>query len=148
MIVSKHRHTPRTLRSRENRHSSAELWMDGLSVVSPAKTVTVMSLPNSGFKVPVRVNSLWPNPRLLIALHSPNARLETGLRMCPLEKSQGTDRIRCRAVRSLRSGLLEKNREKRACFAHFVGNRGRNSVQFRLRGGARGIRTPVRFLPR
>jgi hypothetical protein len=35
-----------------------------------------------------KVNSLWPNPQLLIALHSPNALLETGLRMCLPEKSQ------------------------------------------------------------
>jgi hypothetical protein len=35
-----------------------------------------------------KVNPLWPNPRLVIALHSPNALLETGLRVCPPEKSQ------------------------------------------------------------
>jgi hypothetical protein len=28
-----------------------------------------------------KVNPLWPNPRLLIALHSPDALLETGLRI-------------------------------------------------------------------
>jgi hypothetical protein len=33
------------------------------------------------------VNSLWPNPWLLIALHSPNALVEIGLRMCCPEKS-------------------------------------------------------------
>src|ERR1017187_4228410 len=51
----------------------------------------------------------------MIALHSPYALLETGLRMCPPEKSQDSDLIRCRAVRSL---------------------------QVRMRGGGRGIRTP------
>jgi hypothetical protein len=37
---------------------------------------------------PTKVNSLWPNPQLLIALHSPNALLETGLRIRLPEKSQ------------------------------------------------------------
>jgi len=44
---------------------------------------------NAGSKVLRKVNSLWPNPRLLIALHSPNSLLETGLRMCPREKEPG-----------------------------------------------------------
>jgi len=33
--------------------------------------------------------------RLVIALHSPIALLETGLRMCPPEKSRDSDRLRC-----------------------------------------------------
>src|SRR5229473_1428681 len=33
-----------------------------------------------GFPDADEVNSLWPNPQFLIALHSPNALLETGLR--------------------------------------------------------------------
>jgi hypothetical protein len=37
--------------------------------------------------MPTEVNSLCTNPRLLIALHSPYALLETGLRMCPPEKA-------------------------------------------------------------
>jgi hypothetical protein len=45
-----------------------------------------------GFPSADKVNSLWPNPQLSIALHSPNAPLETGLRMCVPEKSQDTDR--------------------------------------------------------
>jgi hypothetical protein len=36
-----------------------------------------------------KVNSLWPNPLLLIALLSPCALHETGLRICPSEKSRG-----------------------------------------------------------
>ena len=44
--------------------------------------------PKSISKMPRRVNSLGPNPWLLIALHSPYALLETGLRMCRPEKSQ------------------------------------------------------------
>jgi hypothetical protein len=45
-------------------------------------------------KVLTRVNSVWPNPRLLIALHSPYALLETGLRMCGPEKSRDGDPFR------------------------------------------------------
>jgi hypothetical protein len=44
--------------------------------------------PKSVSKMPTQVNSPWPNPQLLIALHSPNALQETGLRMCLPEKSQ------------------------------------------------------------
>jgi hypothetical protein len=43
--------------------------------------------PESPSKMPTKVNSLWPNPGLLIALHSPYALLKTGQRMCPPEKS-------------------------------------------------------------
>jgi hypothetical protein len=35
--------------------------------------------PNSISKALRKVNSLWSNPRFVIALHSPNALLETGL---------------------------------------------------------------------
>jgi hypothetical protein len=38
--------------------------------------------------MPTKVNSLWRNPRLLIALHSPNALTETELRMCLSEKTR------------------------------------------------------------
>jgi hypothetical protein len=40
-----------------------------------------------------KVNSLGPKFQLLIAFHSPDAPLGTGLRMCLPEKSQGNDRI-------------------------------------------------------
>jgi hypothetical protein len=43
---------------------------------------------NQSLRMPTQVNSLWPNPQLLIALHSPNAPLETGLCMCLPEISQ------------------------------------------------------------
>jgi CubicO group peptidase (beta-lactamase class C family) len=46
-------------------------------------------------RMPTKVNSLWPNPWPLIALHSPTALLETGLRMCPREKSRVSDLLRC-----------------------------------------------------
>jgi hypothetical protein len=42
-----------------------------------------------------KVNSLWPNPRLLIAFHSPYSPLETGLHVCLPEKGQDSDRLRC-----------------------------------------------------
>jgi hypothetical protein len=45
--------------------------------------------------------------RPLVALHSPSALGETGLRMCLPEKSQDSDRIRHRGVRSLQSGFGE-----------------------------------------
>ena len=49
--------------------------------------------PKSFCRFPTKVKSLWPNARLLIASHSPNTLLETGLHMCPPEKSQGMDRL-------------------------------------------------------
>jgi hypothetical protein len=45
-------------------------------------------LPTLVSKVLAKVNSWGPNRRLVIALHLPNALLETGLRVCPSEKSQ------------------------------------------------------------
>ena len=51
--------------------------------------------PNSVSNVLTKVNSLRPNPRLVIALHSPDALFETGLRMCPPEKSEDSYLIRC-----------------------------------------------------
>jgi hypothetical protein len=91
--------------------------------------------------MPIKVNSRWPTSWLLIALHSPRVLSETGLSMCPSEKSQLSDRVHWWAVRSLQSGLSRTNREIWACFAHSVGNRGRNSLQFGLRGGVGRIRT-------
>ena len=81
--------------------------------------------PKSTPKMPTQVKFPRPNPLLLIALYSPGALLETGLRMCLPEKSQGSERLRCWAVRSLQSGLSRNNREIRACFAHFGGNESR-----------------------
>jgi hypothetical protein len=45
-------------------------------------------LPTLVSKVPAKVNSSRPNRRFVIALHSLNVLLETGLRVCPPEKSQ------------------------------------------------------------
>src|ERR1700689_4287459 len=91
-------------------------------------------------------HSPCPNPRLLIALHSPAGLRETGLSMCPTEKSQLIDRVRWWAVRSLQSGLSRKNREIRACFAYFEGRAGGISLQLRLAGGGNVIRTRITVL--
>jgi hypothetical protein len=45
-------------------------------------------LPKSVSEVLAKVNSPWPNRPLVIALHLLGALLETGLRVCPPEKSQ------------------------------------------------------------
>jgi hypothetical protein len=44
-----------------------------------------------GSEMPTEVNSLCPNPPLLIALHSPHVFLETGLRLSHPEKSRDTN---------------------------------------------------------
>ena len=62
-----------------------------------------------------KVNSLRSNLRIVVALHSPCALRETGLRMCRPEKSRDGDAIYCRVVRSLQSGLSRKNQKIRAC---------------------------------
>src|SRR5271155_3075830 len=95
--------------------------------------------PNPVLKVLTKVNPRWLDCRLVIALHSPNASLETGLRMYPPEKSPDSDPLRCRAVRSLQSGLCANNREIRACFAYFGVKGGGLSLQLRLAGGARSL---------
>jgi hypothetical protein len=46
-----------------------------------------------GFKVLTKVNPPWPDPRLLIALHSPYALLETGLPMFLPEKIPESDPV-------------------------------------------------------
>jgi hypothetical protein len=74
-----------------------------------------------GFQDAGKVNSLWSNSRLVIALHSPKALPETGLLMCLPEKSQDRHRIRWRAVHSLQSGLATNNRKIRSMFSIFWG---------------------------
>jgi len=64
----------------------------------------------------VRAPSL--HNRIVIALHSPYELVEPGLRICLPENGPGSDRIRCGAVRSLRSGLSGNSREIRALFAY------------------------------
>jgi hypothetical protein len=98
--------------------------------------------PNAASKVRTKVNPPSPNPRLVVALHSPNALLETGLRRCLPEKSQDSGALSSRAVHFLQSGLWTKYCEIRACCAYFGVGRGGVSLQSRLRGGEGGIRTP------
>jgi hypothetical protein len=78
--------------------------------------------PNAVSRVRTKVNRLWPNSPLVIALHSPDAHLETGLRMCPPEKSR-TPTVCCRAVRSLQSDLFGDYREILALFVNFSAKR-------------------------
>jgi len=59
-----------------------------------------------------------PLHRFLIALHSPDALIETGRRMCPPEKTIKKSPT-ARAVRSHQSGLPMDNSEIRALFAYF-----------------------------
>jgi hypothetical protein len=79
----------------------------------------------------------------VIALHSPSALCETGLWRRPPEKTQQSDRLHCRALRSLQSGLLSKYREKIGIFRVFPGNKEGNFSALRLAGGESGIRTHV-----
>jgi hypothetical protein len=105
-------------------------------------------LPTLVSKVLAKVNSSWPNRRLVIALHSPNPLLETGLRVCPPEKRRDSDALQCRVVRSLQSGLSRKNREMRARFADFGERESGISLHLRLRGGARSLAlTLLRQIP-
>jgi hypothetical protein len=89
-----------------------------------------------------RSNSLSPHHRFAIALRSPFAIPETGLQTCPPEKNRQIGAIRSRSVRSLQSALRPKYCEIRACFAYFGAKGGAVSLQSRLAGGGRGIRTP------
>jgi hypothetical protein len=84
---------------------------------------------------------LSPHHRFVIALRSPRALPETGLRTRPPEKVRQSDAIWSRAVHSLQSALRTKYCEIWACFAYFVAKVGADSLQFRLAGGEIGIRT-------
>ena len=53
-------------------------------------------------KARTKVNSLWPNPRFVIALRSPNALLETGLLMCASEKNWNSDGLEAVVLHFLR----------------------------------------------
>jgi hypothetical protein len=82
-----------------------------------------MPIHSKRFKQMLKVNSLLLTSQPLIALHSPNALFETGLRMCPAEKNRDSDPILSRAVRSLQSGLSGNNRGIRAFCAYFGAER-------------------------
>jgi len=86
--------------------------------------------------------------RLVIAECSLPDSLQVGLLMAASEKKGGRMTSAAGAVRSLQSGLASKNREKWAEFAHLVESKGRNSLQCRLSGGGKGIRTSGTVLNR
>src|SRR5437879_13338032 len=71
--------------------------------------------------------------------------LETGLCMCPPEKSDGSPPPRGRAVRSLQSGLSRKNREIRALFAYFGAKRAEFLCSPDCVAEGEGFEPPVRF---
>src|SRR5450631_97590 len=96
-------------------------------------------------KALTKVNSSWPDRPLEIALHSPRALLETGLRMRPPEKSQDGGPLCSRGVCSLQSALLMKYCEIRAYFEYFKGKDGGISLQSRLCGGESATRNLVTF---
>ena len=75
-----------------------------------------------------------PHSELVIALHSPNVFLETGLRLGPPEKSRCSDALHCRVVRSLQSGLWTQYCEIRACSRTLRETQAGISLQSRLRG--------------
>jgi len=88
-----------------------------------------------------KVNSVWRNLRLLIALYSPSALLTNRTAHVPSRERRPIDAVRSRAVHSLRSGLWTKYCEIRACFAYFGVRGSDTSLQLRLAGGASRIRT-------
>jgi hypothetical protein len=65
--------------------------------------------------------------------------LQVGLLMAASEKKGERYQPSFLAVQSLQSGLASKNRDKWAEFAHLAENKGVNSLQFRLNGGARSL---------
>ena len=61
--------------------------------------------------------------------------------MCPQEKGRQINAIRSRVVHSLQSALRAKYYQIRACLAYFAAKGRAFSLQSRLAGGGRGIRT-------
>jgi hypothetical protein len=70
-------------------------------------------------KMSPRVKSLWPNPPSFDRIAFAERLTENRTAHVPPGDKPGQYRIRCRAVRSLRSGLFGNNRERRALFAYF-----------------------------
>jgi hypothetical protein len=69
----------------------------------------------------------------MIALHSPNALLETALLLCPPEKA-GTVTPYAAGQSVLQYGLCANNREITGMVRVFAGKSGELSLQFTLRG--------------
>src|SRR5208282_2991474 len=63
-----------------------DAWLSQGSIRTAAARNGLLGSAEHVFQGAYKVNSLWPNPRLLIALHSPSPLGETGLRICPAEK--------------------------------------------------------------
>jgi hypothetical protein len=78
----------------------------------------------------------------VIANCSLSGSLQTGLLMAAIEKNVILTPTVAEAIRSLQSDFGSRNRKQWAEFASLAGNISRNSLQRRLRGGGRGIRTP------
>ena len=78
---------------------------------------------------------------LVIALHSLDGVGETGLRVCPAEKN--TAKLGCGVKQDTFSGPVS-GRQSQNCahFQRFLGEGSRVSLQSRLHGGGRRIRTP------
>jgi len=76
----------------------------------------------------------------VIVFHSPHGVVETGLRVCPAEKKAA--KPPCAVRWDTFSGPVQKQK-LRNCgdFQRFSGECSRVSLQLRLRGGGRGIRT-------
>ena len=114
----------RTHSQRVGRRGSFSTWCR-----KPCKAAQLLHLTRNGlWKAPKPVQGLAKvtiagSRGFLIVLHSPKAVSETGLFMCPPEKNRDSTRLRCRAARSLQSGLLKKNREIRALFGYFGADR-------------------------
>ena len=93
-----------------------------------------------GSEISTEVNFLWPNPPLLIALHSPYILLETGLRLCHRAKSRTLARSQLSSSFSA-VGFAEEQSRNAGIFTHFAGNRGTNFSAVKIAGGEGGIRT-------
>jgi len=87
-----------------------------------------------------KVKALSPHHRLVIALHSPDGVGETGLRVRPAEKN--TAKLGYGAKQDTFSGPVS-GRESQNCadFQRFLGECSLVSLQPRLHGGERWIRT-------
>jgi hypothetical protein len=76
----------------------------------------------------------------VIALHSPYALLETGLRMCLPEKSQDSDRLRLLSSPFSAVRFVEEESRNTGMFRVFRREASLVSLQSRLHGGRSGIR--------
>jgi hypothetical protein len=88
-----------------------------------------------------KVKSLSPHHRFVIALRSPSEVAETGLRVGPSERK--ARKLACGIESDTFSGpVCEQQLRNCGDFLRFSGQGSRISLQSRLCGGGRGIRTP------